>query len=575
VREHDERPAAGPGPWQVIGLPGVMRVATYLTTDHAPMYRLVVDVMLDHQAQYLSGIQHDQLATLIRERLTEHLDGDTVTIEQTLAPESFNLDSRLAQLAGWGVIHAWEDKVRSDEDFIRHRGRYQLSEDAARLHRAVRDLGVHNSSSIAATLAPPVIAEQLRTMRSVLETDPGAAAAAWGIITPTMQNMSDAATGWQARLASALSGSPDAAKISTLNETLSSYVSMWGAGIDIHSADISRDARVLLEAPESALRHVALHIAGAEAAEDLVVQVVAEVTAVLRRVLAWFDGPTSQAGSLRRQMRDTIVPMVRGKRALAAVGGHVSRRNELLNLAERLDSAADDDDAWDVWSTYTGLFSARHLALGAPHPGIGADALSFWDAPPTPVEARLRRQGPRSGRGRPSRMYDRTAGKEAARRAAAHAAREAAHTWEALLALSGRPLSQWTGLTEQVAEHLTDFVMTLDAAARTASNNTDSGTGNLGDLGDGNAGVVRATTGNGMWELTATLPAPGTRDAIVELPTGRLVYTDITVTVSRSADAPTLTVTADAGTPTNPADPTDPAARVVPADDITSSGGAR
>lgn len=533
---HDPKTASG-GPheelWKAIGLPGVMRVASYLTESLAPIYRLIVDVMLEHQPKYLSGIPHDQLEMLIRGRLAGHLAGDDQTLAAALAPDTLNLDNRLAQLAGWGVIVMWEDKVRSDEDFTRHRGRYQLSEEAAHLHRAVRSLGAESSSAIAATLAPPVIAAQLTQLRANVESDPAAAAAAWGVITPTMRNMSDAANGWQARLAAALSGTPDADKIAALNDTLSSYVSMWGAGIDIYSADISRDARAILAVPETALRHIALYIAGPDVSEDILGRVVFEIVAVLGRVLSWFDGETSQAGLLRRQMRDTIVPMVRGKRALAAVGGHVSRRNQLLNLAERLDCTTDDDASWHVWTTYTGLFSARHLGQPAPHPGHGSDALSFWTADPAPVEARLRRQGPRSGRSGPSRMYDRTAGKQAARQAATETAREETRTWERLLALSGNPLSQWNDISGKVAEHLTEFVMVLDSAIadirRSCRHDPTPGT------------VVRAFTGDGLWDLTATVPPAGTPDAVVRLPEGRLVYQDLTISVSRAVDALSLT----------------------------------
>lgn len=518
--------------WAYLGLPGQMRVATYLTSDLAPVYRLIVDVMLDNQPQYLSGVQHDQLVVLVRERLTTQFHDDPDTLSHLLDPASLNLDSRLGQLADWGVIHAWEDKVRSDEDFTRHRGRYQLSEEAARLHRVVRELGVQRAASIAATLAPPVIAANLTQMRDLLDSDVAAVAAAWSTITPTMANMSDAAAGWQAKLAAALSGTPDPGKIADLNQTLHGYIAMWGAGIDIYSTDIAATARYLLTAPDSALRRVALHIAGAGTDEEALAAVQAEILEALSRVLSWFDGPTSQATALRRQMRDTIVPLVRNKRALAAVGGHVSRRSELLNLAERLDQAPDEDAAWQIWATYTGLFAARHLSLRAPHPGAGSDTLSFWDAEPTPVEAKLRRQGTRATRGRATRIPDRAAGKESARLAAAAAAVTEARTRSEILSHSGKPLSAWTSsqdpASEPVGELLTDFIMSIDAALSDARR---AGERPL---------RVSTTTGDGLWELAAEPPGPDTPDAVVVLPTGRLVYPDVTLTVSPVADIPPL-----------------------------------
>ncbi|WP_423464313.1 DUF2397 domain-containing protein [Promicromonospora sp. MS192] len=522
--------------WNVIGLPGAMTVASYLTSERlAPVYRLIVDVMLENQPQYLSGIPHDQLETLVRARLAEHLSGDDQTLAAVLDPEVLRFDGRLTQLAAWGVILAWEDRVRSDEDFTRHRGRYQLSEEAAQLHRAVLALGTTNASAIAATLAPPVIAGQLQVLASSIGTDAKAAAGAWAVIFPTMQNMSDAATGWQARLAAALSGTPDATKIAALDETLSGYVSMWGAGIDIYSVDIVRDATAVLAVEERAHRRVALHLVGVDASEEAVVRAMAETTDGLGRILAWFDGPTSQAASLRRQIRDTIVPLVRGKRVLAGFGGHVSRRAELLDLAERLDGAVDQDDLWRMWTTYTGLFSARHLGFSTPHPGLGAESMSFWDAAPSPIEARLRRQGPRAARGAPSRMFDRSAGKQAARQAAAAAAVDEARAVERLLELSGRPLSQWSNLSDRVAEHLIDFIQNIDFALARARREQ------AGPLAPGTA--VHARTGDDLWDLVATVPAAGAPDAIIEIPAGRLVYPDLIVTVLR---IDTLGLTSDA-----------------------------
>lgn len=521
----DEEHADVGGLWNYLGLPGQIRVATYLTAELAPIYRLIVDVMLDHQPQYLTGLPHDELVDLIHDRLRTHLAADPDTLAAATA--QLNLHERLARLADWGVIDSWEDKVRSDEDFTRHRGRYQLTEAAARLHREVRKLGVQQATDIAAALAPPIIAENLTRMRDNLAADPGTVAAAWSTITPTIANMADAAAGWQAKLAAALSGTPDPAKIADLSDTLNSYIAMWGSGIDTYSTDIAADARHLITATDADLRRVAVHIAGATADDTTLAAVQLEILEVLGRVLSWFDGATSQATALRRQMRDTIVPLVRNKRALAAVGGHISRRTELLNLAERLDQAPDEDTAWDIWATYTGLFAARHLSLHAPNPGTGADTTSFWDAPPTLIEAKLRRQGPRSARGRPARIHDRTAGKESARRAAALVALDEARTRSALLSHSGKPLSEWTSadhpLSGPVADHLTDFLMSVDAALTDARRASD------------HPHQVTTTTADELWELTADIPdeAP---DAIVHLPSGRLVYPDITLTITPATD---------------------------------------
>ena len=133
------------------------------------------------------------------------------------------------------------------------------------------------------------------------------------------------------------------------------------------------------------------------------------------RLLSWFGKGDNAARRLRRQMRDVIAPMVRGQRTLAAVGGHVSRRSELLILAGALERSATDTDAWSLWCNATGLFSASHLAHASPQPAGVAGSVSFWAADPVPVETRLRKHAARArtglaGRSRPLRSQGRRPG---------------------------------------------------------------------------------------------------------------------------------------------------------------------
>ena len=115
-----------------------------------------------------------------------------------------------------------------------------------------------------------------------------------------------------------------------------------------------------------------------DAAEARVEALLPGYRATMTTLRTWFAGADGQARRLRRQMRDAIAPMVRGRRTLAAVGGHVSRRAELLALASSLERCRDDAEAWRLWCTRTGLFAARHLALEAPEPGGPTGSLSFW-----------------------------------------------------------------------------------------------------------------------------------------------------------------------------------------------------
>ncbi len=508
--------------WNLLGLPGMLSVASYLTsTTHAPVYRLIVDVLLDSQQQSLQGVAHDELTHLIRDRLIRHLgdrDNEGRTVHDMLGAGKFDLDARMRQLAAWGVVNMWEDRIRSDEDFQRHLARYQLTELAARLHLAVRNLDVDAIASTAATLAPPILAERLATMRETIGRDPLAVAEAWAVVQTTLDGMARAAAGWQAQLAGALSGSPEPDKLATLQDTLRRYVDMWGSGVDTHSATIAEHARHLATQPPARWRVVALHTAGPEADDTRLDELVAEYAKTLATVLAWFDGPTSQARGLRTQMRDTIAPLIRGQRTLAAVGGHVSRRAELLNVAEMLDRAADDTEAWRLWCVHTGLFSARHLPMPSPQPGQNPANLSFWEAEAAPVEARLRRQGARALSGRPARMADRSAGKAAARAKAAADRAAQAQTRASILTRSGKYLAEWRDLSTAETELLLGFI------ARIAS--TDSV-----------YGVRRSTTGDGLWDLVAE-PAPYDEPAaVLTTPLGRMVFENVRLHVANSGSA--------------------------------------
>jgi hypothetical protein len=191
----------------------------------------------------------------------------------------------------------------------------------------------------------------------------------------------------------------------------------------------------------------------------------------------------------------------------------VSRRTELLNLAEQLEGAASDAAAWDVWCTHTGLFSARHLPLASPTPGQNPAGVSFWEAEAAPVEARLRRQGSKALTGRPARMADRSAGKAAARARAAADLAAQAKTRASLLARSGQHLAQWRDLTSDEAELLVEFI------ARIATT-------------DPHGGIRRATTGDGLWDLVAE-PAPWDElTAVIATPAGRIVFDNVRLHVT-------------------------------------------
>lgn len=501
-------------PWQLHGLPGGLALATYLTAPQASQYRLIVDVLLDEQQSSLTGVGIDELDVLVRARVTATAG---VHVAARLL-ETFTLVSRMEALEAWDVVTRWDDRTGSAEytSWNRSSQRYQLQPLAAELHRAVRRLGEDSAGSVAATFAPGVLRSQLETMRAQLRVDPEAVVKAWSIVQTTLDGMVRAAADWQSRLAGALVGPAADAKVSSLAQILNRYVDMWGAGVDNHSGALSDAAVELLAAPDEHWRAAAVYSAESGAGEERLVELVRTYHVTLRTVQTWFGGSDNQARQLRRQMRDAIAPMIRGQRTLAAVGGHVSRRAELLALAGALEASPDEATAWQTWCAVTGLFSARHLPLSSPQPGGAAGGTSFWDADPAPVEARLREQGTRALTGRPARISDRSAGRAAARHAAAAEREVAAATRKAMLDRSGTYLSTWTGLDHRQLDLL--LMMLADLASAGADASVER----------------RADTGDGLWHLRAEPPAPERPSAVLHSPDGRLVVADIRLTITAS-----------------------------------------
>ncbi|AGL17609.1 DUF2397 domain-containing protein [Actinoplanes sp. N902-109] len=485
--------------WELAGLPGGVPQAAYLSGPLAAQYRLIVDVLLAQQEHTLTGVAAADLPGLLRAELGAHA--------RVLDDPGFNLDARMRRLKAWQVVDIWQDRALRDEDFLRNLDRYQLTPAAADLHRAVLRMGQDVADAAAATFAPSVLTAHLTVLRDTAAGDPGAAAEAWSVIRTTHRAMADAAAGWQARLAAAQSGAPDPGKLTQVQETLRRYVEMWGAGIDTHSDTITGLLSELRAV--TGWRRVAVHHLGAAADEPAVEGLVASYARTLDTLRRWFDGPQCQARRLRRQMRDTISPLVRGQRTLAAVGGHVSRRAELLALAGQLEATGDDVRGWELWCAATGLFSARHLPGVAPEPAGNPAATSFWDAEPVPVEARLRRHGPKATTGSAARIPDRSEGRRAAKARAAELQSAAARTEAAVAARSGQRLSQW----REVAGAELDLLLTMLTVLAGARSDA--------------TGTRHARTGDDRWVLRAEPAEPQAPAAVLHTPDGRLVHPDI------------------------------------------------
>ncbi len=512
----------GADAWELAGFPGRLNVAAYLTADQvAAQYRVLVDVLLDAQEHSLTGVSRDELLAAVRERIAAATDARTA--ERLTSPDVFDLDARMKALQSWDVVIRWQDKAKTEADFIRTRDRFQLTSEAADLHRWLRrKIDEDAVATSAAAFAPAILADRLdETIGALGEHDHARAAQAWAQVRTTLKDMAEAASIWQSRMASALAGSPDEEKMRRLRETLLAYVTVWGAGVDSYSPRIRVSiGRLRALVTDDDWRAMALTGMDAAAAEETV-QAVAQGNSDTAQVLAvWFGAERhargGQALRLRRQVRDAVTPLLRGSRALLATGGRVTRRAELLRIARAVESASTEAAAWRAWCAATGLWSARHLS-GLPEEPDAPARTSFWTAPALRVEVTLRKRGAQSVKGRPAQVPNRREARRAAREAA-RLQREAAERAErAIAARSGTHLADWSPVASQEeAEVVWDMLSSVMRSAPGADR-------------------IRTTlTGDDRWIVFAYPAPPECPSAIVTMPDGRVVCENWRIEVTRA-----------------------------------------
>lgn len=487
-------------PWTAY-LPGPDTVPAYLVSPFAAQYRALVDVLLEAQDTSLTGLSYDDIGERLTAALQTRLPAEVA--DSLVHEEKFNLDARLDQLVSWDVLIRWQEPARTGEDFLRKRDRYQLTPRAARLHAFwTQELQAEEETAADLTLAPRAILDRLAAFaKAVRDRRYRDAATEYQVIMTVHHGMAMAARSWQRSLAHALSGGPDPDKQAVLGQTLRSYIGMWGEQVDVHSPRI---AALLAELEQELTEPVWRACCRAALDEATDEQISAHAERWQRTWLAlsaWFAGENGQARRLRRQLRDLVAPWARNMHILMDTGGTVTRRAELLRLAQAIERAPDDDAAWRLWDTATGLFAARHLLL----PADAADdhARSWSDAPPAPVTARFREHGVRAAVGRRGKALDYSAGRAAARRARAAALAARADAEFSLRARSGTHLTAW----EPLSEGELDLLVELFGAARRADE----------------FAVRTGVTGDGRWRVTLTPPNDQPAAATLTSPRGRLV----------------------------------------------------
>lgn len=504
--------------WELAGFPGRLNIAAYLTADqHAAQYRALVDVLLDAQEHSLTGISREDLLASVREKIRAAADPETA--ERLTAPDRFDIDTRMKSLYAWGVVDRWQDAAKTEADFVRTRDRYQLTSEAADLHRWLRrKIDEDAVATSAAAFAPAIIADRLdEALLALAERDHVGAARAWAQVRTTLKDMAEAAAIWQSRMASALAGAPDQEKMRRLRETLMAYVTVWGAGVDTYSPRIRNACAKLGRLADEEWRAITLAGVDADAAEEIVQAILQGHKLAARTLDSWFRPGRGQALRLRRQVRDAVTPLLRGSRTLLATGGQVRRRAELERIAAAIESAASDEDAWRVWCAATGLWGARHLA-GSPDEEPDAPArTSFWAAPAVPIDVTLRKRGAHSVKSRPARVPNHRAARRAARQAAERQRAAMDQAERAIAGRSGAWLSDWTAISS--SEEASILFEIVTAVMRTPPDAS---------------GIRTAVTADDRWIVQAHPARPARPSALLRTPGGWLSCENWRIEVSRA-----------------------------------------
>ena len=105
VAPRDSAAQAPLSAWDVLGLPGPVPAASFLTSPLAHQYRLIVDALASEQSVSLTGVGHDDLVALVRTRLPEQTSAALL--------DELNLEARLSQLVSWGTLEAWQDRAKT------------------------------------------------------------------------------------------------------------------------------------------------------------------------------------------------------------------------------------------------------------------------------------------------------------------------------------------------------------------------------------------------------------------------------------------------------------------------------
>ena len=367
---------------------------TYLTVQDRAIYIAIMRV-------FTSTLLADLSAHDLTERLDEPISTETVA-------------DKLERLRTWGnlILSSRPAKAGSIREYHRVRSRYQLSTLGERIQRQADEI-------LASADAAREVSRELLALvaRGLIDLDEGSARP--GGIEPRdaldristlfaqFRQFADSVRDFYAYLGQVIFRYDlDSTEFAGFKELLLDYAETITDDVTLFAPQIEASIRGLWpRLPEllatideadqglAALRQSDIHIQRSRGRhlDDWI------------GLRAWFfdeDGQGSQVDQLRdATLRALQALLANAKRMIRSSSGGLSRRRDLLKLAQWFD-AADDSTAHDLFTAAFGLYGARHLGLAPDHEKDIPATTSWRTGPAIRVPLSLKERGTRAPRGR-------------------------------------------------------------------------------------------------------------------------------------------------------------------------------
>ena len=419
----------------------------HLNAQNALLYRRVLGAFVAAKRRFVVHLRPDDVV-------------EFMTATGGEAPSAEIVVAALDQLGEWGNLRADPDtsRVTTVEEFHRARYLYQMTGEGAAAETALAayDNALGKRGALQ-RVALSDIAVQLRALCALAGEEPDDAKAYYTLdaLTKRFDDLAGNAQAFMASLQRAIDlQDADVEAFLAYKDRLIEYLEQFIKDLVATGSEISGLIGRLDESNvdrmlDSAANHISRD-AVPDGTNDYREREFARQKVVWQERWAgfrgWFTsvpGHPSQASLLRTQARAAVPRLLR---VVAVLNdrrtGRSDRSADFRSLAVWFAQAPDDEAMHRLWRAAFGLQSSRHLT-------VDADTLAARDAEPVPantpwqaappmlISPRLRQTGNFERRGKPNRVYDRSAQRRVLAERAAQEAAETAAARAELLAKVG------------------------------------------------------------------------------------------------------------------------------------------